>query len=270
MMALVEAAAKAGFDAFKTQAWTVDRMFAPGTIPQEERERRRKLEVPEEWHLEIGSLCRKYGMQYGITVCATEDVERLSDYADFLKIGSYELTNYHLLRAAGKRDMRLVLSTGMATMRECQAAVERAERAYVVVMHAVSSYPCPPEQANLAAIDWMQKKLCVPIGWSDHTCSIEVVQRAVHRWKASWVEMHFDTANASGCESTHSWFPAEASAAIGIARYLPAELPRWSPIDGNGLKEPQPCELAERGWRADPYDGQRPLQEIRSFLNRKE
>ena len=33
--------------------------------------------------------------------------------------------------------------------------------------------------------------------------------------------------------------------------------------DGTGFKEPQPAELADRDWRADPHDGMRPLSHIR-------
>ena len=57
-------------------------------------------------------------------------------------------------------------------------------------------------------------------------------------------------------QSGHCWLPeksrrsSRASAKSFVA-------------DGAGFKGPQPSELADREWRADPSDGMRPLRHIR-------
>jgi len=85
-----------------------------------------------------------------------------------------------------------------------------------------------------------------------------VIERAVHRWGAGMVEFHLDL-DGEGAEyaAGHCWLPDEIAPVI--ARIREAET-----ADGEGFKEPQPSELADRNWRADPIDGLRPLQHIRA------
>jgi N-acetylneuraminate synthase len=272
-IALVEAAAAVGFEAVKTQAWRAHELFAPLALPEEEMRRRRRLEVPIEWHGELRSRANRLGLQYGITVCHASDVKHLKRSCEWLKIGSYELVCADLLLAVFESPARVAISTGMACWAEVTGATRVFRRDRIeAVYHCVSKYPCPPEQANLAAIDWMQKKLCLPIGWSDHTKSAEVIGRAVHRWGASYVELHLDLEDGEGAEFSggHCWQPRAAKTVIQASKLLPVAMDRWSPIDGDGYKDPQPCELAERKWRMDPFDGMRPVQEFRAFQKRNQ
>jgi N-acetylneuraminate synthase len=97
------------------------------------------------------------------------------------------------------------------------------------------------------------------VGWSDHTRRPAVIERAVHRWGASAVEFHLDL-DGKGAEyrSGHCWLPEEIAPVIARVREAFA-------ADGMGFKEPQPAELADRDWRADPQDGMRPLRHIRAI-----
>jgi sialic acid synthase SpsE len=60
----------------------------------------------------------------------------------------------------------------------------------VALMHCVSKYPCPPEDANLATLDFYQDKFSIPVGFSDHSLSIEPAMVAV-ALGAKLIEKHF-------------------------------------------------------------------------------
>jgi N-acetylneuraminate synthase len=122
----------------------------------------------------------------------------------------------------------------------------------------VSAYPTPPEEANLSAIESIRKATGCATGWSDHTRRPAVIERAVHRWNARAVEFHLDL-DGEGAEyaAGHCWLPREIAAVIARIRESFA-------ADGSGFKGPQPSELSDREWRADPIDGMRPLRHVRA------
>jgi N-acetylneuraminate synthase len=154
-----------------------------------------------------------------------------------------------------------VLSTGMATMEEIAAAantLKSAGESDITLLHCVSAYPTPANEANLSAIATIRDATGCAVGWSDHTRRPAVIERAVHRWNASVVEFHLDL-DGLGAEyaAGHCWLPEEIAPVIARVRESAA-------ADGTGFKGPQPAELSDREWRADPSDGMRPLRHIRA------
>jgi hypothetical protein len=85
----------------------------------------------------------------------------------------------------------------MANLQEVDQAVDNVRKNYpavdLVLLHAVSSYPAPVEECNLMAIKTMAERYDLGVGWSDHTVSVGVINRAVHKYGAVAVEMHIDT-----------------------------------------------------------------------------
>jgi N-acetylneuraminate synthase len=112
-------------------------------------------------------------------------------------------------------------------------------------------------EANLSAIETIRSITGLPTGWSDHTRRPAVIERAVHRWGARVVEFHLDL-DGKGAEYTagHCWLPDEIAPVI-------ARIRESLVADGSGFKEPQPSEVSDREWRADPGDGMRPLKHVR-------
>jgi N-acetylneuraminate synthase len=146
-------------------------------------------------------------------------------------------------------------------MPEIKAAVATLKRARcrdITALHCVSAYPAPPEEANLSAIAAIRDAVHVPAGWSDHTRSPAVIERAVHRWGATAVEFHLDL-DGKGAEyqAGHCWLPSEIAPVI-------ARIREGERADGHGFKEPAAAELLDREWRADPSDGLRPLRHVRA------
>jgi sialic acid synthase SpsE len=261
-LAFVDAAADSGCDAVKFQLFKIDRMFAPEILSRSAKHRdRRNWELPLA-HLEpLAGRCRARGIHFSCTPFYVEAVGELAPFVDFYKVASYELMVMPLLQACARSGKPVVLSTGMATMDEIVQAANALKRAGardITLLHCVSAYPTPAAEANLSAIAAIRDATGCAVGWSDHTRRPAVIERAVHRWGASAVEFHLDL-DGHGAEyaAGHCWLPHEIASVI-------ARIRESAVADGSGFKGPQPAELADRDWRADPADGMRPLRHLRS------
>ena len=261
-LAFVDAAADAGCDAVKFQLFKIDRMFAPEILAQSEKHRARKQwELPLAHLAPLAERCLKRGIQFSCTPFYREAVDELRSFVAFYKIASYELLVTPLLEACAATGKPVVLSTGMATIDEIAAAANTLKRAGatdITLLHCVSAYPTPAAEANLAAIATIRDATGCKVGWSDHTRCPAVIERAVHRWGATAVEFHLDL-DGEGAEyaAGHCWLPNEIAPVI-------ARIRESLVADGEGFKGPQPSELSDRAWRADPADGMRPLRDIRA------
>jgi N-acetylneuraminate synthase len=261
-LAFVDAAADSGCDAVKFQLFKIDRMFAPEVLERSPKHRaRRDWELPREHLAPLAEHCLKRGIQFSCTPFYVEAVEELRPFVAFYKVASYELLVDDLLAACARTGKPVVLSTGMATMDEIVRAagvLREAGASDVTLLHCVSAYPAPASEANLSAIAAIRSATGCAVGWSDHTRRPAVIERAVHRWQARAIEFHLDL-DGEGAEyaAGHCWLPGEIAPVIARIRESVV-------ADGEGFKAPQPSELADRDWRADPLDGMRPLRHIRA------
>jgi sialic acid synthase SpsE len=262
-LAFVDAAADAGCDAVKFQLFKIDRMFAPQILSRSEKHRaRRQWELPLAHLAPLAERCLARGIAFSCTPFYREAVEELRPFVSFYKVASYELLVTPLLEACAATGKPVVLSTGMAKMNEIVAATDTLKRAGAIditLLHCVSAYPTPAAEANLSAIAAIRDATGCKVGWSDHTRRPAVIERAVHRWGASAVEFHLDL-DGEGAEyaSGHCWLPQEIAPVI-------ARIRESLIADGTGFKGPQPSEIADREWRADPRDGMRPLRHVRDL-----
>ncbi|MEZ5669629.1 MAG: N-acetylneuraminate synthase family protein [Alphaproteobacteria bacterium] len=260
--ALIAAAARAGCDAVKFQLFRIDRLFAPEILAaSEEHRRRRDWELPVAMIPGLADETRRQGLAFGCTPFDLDAVDELAPHVDFLKVASYELIWPDLIRACARTGRPVILSSGMATLDEVVAGVGHARAAGcrdLTVLHCISAYPTPAAECNLAAMGTIARTCGVAVGWSDHSRSPEVVLRAVHRWNAAAIEFHLDL-DGAGAEygPGHCWLPDEIAPVIAACRQGVA-------LDGDGIKRPQPSEVDDRAWRADPGDGLRPLLATRA------
>lgn len=297
-LALVEASARAGAHAIKLQVFRVEDLFAPEVLASRSDLRaRRGWELPPELLEPIAERCGALGVELGATPFGLWAIEALTPHVDFFKVASYELLWHELIRACAATGRPLVISTGMASVVEIDAAVARAREGGcqdLRLLHCVSGYPAPPEQCNLAAIGSLRERYGCPVGWSDHSARVDVVVRAVRRWGASDVELHVDLDGAGSEAGAHNWTPpalarliaglgeprpmGDGSEAVETGAVRAARVPRAArdpgPVedlvtaDGDGVKRPMPVELPDVAWRADPADGLRPLLAARMALRR--
>lgn len=269
---LIEAACEAGFDAVKVQAFRVDRLFSKKALDaRPELRAREKLEVPIGWHESLSRLAHEVGLSYGVTPCSMADAQLVAPWVDWWKVGSYslldELLLQRLLRDYGQK--QVLISTGMATLEEVDYVVRRVRDAKaeerVRLLHCVSSYPAHPHEANLRSIPFLRERTGLPVGWSDHTLSPFVVDRAVLKYEALDLELHWDLDDGEGPESRHSWTPELIRDLQEGQIYMRSDDGYYA-CDGKHTKAPTVSEAGERDWRADPLDGLRPLRAVRALL----
>src|SRR5207247_11112431 len=87
------------------------------------------------------------------------------------------ITNTPFLRYIARKARPMILSTGMSTLAEVDAAVAAIREAGdppLVVLHCLSAYPAPPAEVNLRAMTVLRDRYGVPAGFSDHTLGIDV------------------------------------------------------------------------------------------------
>lgn len=202
---LVDAAASAGADAVKFQTFRAEKVISPAapkadyqranTLGDESQlEMARRLELTPSEHRSVFDHCRERGILYLSSPFDEESVNLLAEMGvAAYKVGSGELTNPILLTRVAREGKPVLLSTGMANLREIRSALEvlcANGDPPVALFHCVSSYPAAAEECNLAALDTLRAEFGVAVGWSDHTLGTHIGVAAVARG-AHLLEKHF-------------------------------------------------------------------------------
>lgn len=257
----IKVSSEIGCYGVKFQLFKIEELFAPEILQKSKTHQERKQwELPVEFIPELSHYAHKLGIKFSCTPFYLKAVEELEPYVDFYKIASYELLWDELIIACAKTGKDLVLSTGMATLDEIAHAVEvfrEYSTASLILLHAISGYPTPIQEANLKAIETLRDRFGCEVGLSDHSVSPDVVTRAVYKWDASMIEFHLDLDEAGEeFQAGHCWLPHQMQNTI-------SSLKNGFLADGTGEKVPAPSEEPDRLWRADPSDGLRPFKEIR-------
>jgi N,N'-diacetyllegionaminate synthase len=234
---LIDVAVDAGADLVKFQTFRADRLTTKSaakadyqirTVGSKESqyEMLRHLELTEGMHHDLIAHCAARGIGFFSTGFDIESVDLLVGLGqDRFKIPSGEITNLAYLRHIGRLGKSVILSTGMADMEEIQAAIEALEeagtpRAIITVLHCTTEYPAPMAEVNLRAMLSIQKALGVKVGYSDHTCGIEVAIAAV-ALGASVIEKHFTLdRNLPGPDHKASLEPNELKAMVAAIRNI--------------------------------------------------
>jgi N-acetylneuraminate synthase len=201
----IEAAKEAGADAVKFQTYTADTITldasGPGFDITEGPWAGRRLYdlyaaayTPWEWHAALFAHARKIGITPLSTPFDLSAVKLLQDLnAQAYKIASFELVDHGLIAACAATGKPLIMSTGMASIEEVREALAVARDTgarEIVVLHCVSGYPTPADQANLLRIPYLREQLGVTIGLSDHTLGTAVPVAATVLG-AAVIEKHF-------------------------------------------------------------------------------
>lgn len=130
---------------------------------------RYKVEFEQEEYVEIDAYAKELGIDWLASAWDIPSLEFIDAFnPPAHKVPSALLTDHELLRAIKKTGRPVILSTGMSTMEEIDAAVEILGTENLLICHTTSSYPCPPEELNLKMIQTLRERFDCPIGYSGH------------------------------------------------------------------------------------------------------
>ena len=118
-------------------------------------EHRAFLELNDEEHFEIYSYAKSENLDFVETLCAPSCLSMLKLFQpDKLKVASRDLTNLPLLQALAETNIPIIVSTGMASDKELDEAIEVISKYHndISILHCVSQYPTEPKNVNLNTI----------------------------------------------------------------------------------------------------------------------
>lgn len=248
---LVDAAYDAGADAVKFQTFNAERlvcMHASKARYQKETTSAgesqlamlKRLELNEAQHRQLNAYCRRKN----IVFMSTPFDEACADFLlnilkmSLFKVPSGELTNGPYLAHVAALGKPLIVSTGMADMKEVHRAVsiiKKAGNSQLALLHCLSSYPAPAKEVNLKAMLALAKEFKVPVGFSDHTLGTDIAIAAV-AMGARIIEKHLTLdRNMSGPDHRASLESQEFKAMVASIRRVQVAL-------GDGIKRPANSE----------------------------
>lgn len=280
-LALVDAAADAGADAVKFQTFRATAL-ASTTAPkagyqkrstnvaQSQLEMLLQLQLSLEDHRALASHAARRGLTFLSTPFDSESLDLLIEQFEMstIKVSSGDITNAPFLLEIARRAKTVILSTGMCTLAEIEAALgvlafgftvdtsrrpsraafeeaycsfagQHALRERVMVLHCTTEYPAPYAEVNLRAMDTLRQAFGLRTGYSDHTLGIHIPVAAAAR-DAAIIEKHFTLdRDLPGPDHKASLVPEELRAMVAAIRDVEASL-------GDGVKRPTASEWENR------------------------
>jgi N,N'-diacetyllegionaminate synthase len=249
---LIDVAADSGADLVKFQTFSADRLvtrLAPKAAYQRETSDSdqsqhgmlKKLELTDAMHEELIAHCRSRGIRFFSTGFDRESLDLLAGLGlDRFKVPSGEVTNLPYLRQIGGYGKPVIVSSGMASLDEIEAAIVVLEQAgttrdRITVLHCTTAYPTPMADVNLRAMLTIRDTLRVAVGYSDHTLGIEVPVAAV-ALGATVIEKHFTLDRSlPGPDHKASLKPEELAAMVVAIRNIELAM-------GDATKQLRPSE----------------------------
>lgn len=243
---LVAAAKKAGCQAIKFQKRTIDIVYSVEELAQPREsifgdtngDLKRGLEFGRHEYAEIDRACRETGLVWFASCWDEPSVDFIAAFdPPCYKIASPCLTDHQLLRRHRRSGAPLLLSTGMSTIEEIDAAVEVLGRENLVLMHCTSSYPSRTDELNLLVLRQLAHRYGIPVGYSGHEVGLATTLGAV-ALGAVVIERHLTLDRAMwGSDQSASIEPHGFERLVKDIRAVEAAL-------GDGVKRVYPSELA--------------------------
>ena len=251
---LIHAAHEAGADAVKLQHYTAETITVRSDHPdfkigggtlwdgRQLADLYAEAMTPWEWTADLAAAADKLGIVWFSSPFDPSAVDFLSSFnVPAYKIASFEILDLPLIRYTASFGKPLILSTGMATLSEIDAAVLAAKESGapgVALLRCNSGYPAVPGEMDLCAIPVMRGLWQIPVGLSDHTLGTTAATVAV-ALGACIVEKHLTLRRADGGpDAEFSAEPyelanfiatlREAHATLGTIRFGPSQRERSS------------------------------------------
>lgn len=268
---LMEAAKAAGADAIKIQTYTADTI----TLNHDSADFKiteglwkgyrlydlyQTAHTPWEWHTDLFAK----GKELDILVFSSPFDETAVTFLESLnapmyKIASFELIHHPLIACVAQTKKPIIMSTGMASLKEIEEAVDVAQSngcTDLTLLHCISAYPAKPEDCHLATMVDLKKRFKdLKIGLSDHTLGNAIAIAAV-ALGAEVIEKHFTLSRKDGgVDADFSLEPHELKAlcqdlrdtqkAIGHVNYERAQAEKQNMIFRRSIYAAKPIKKGE-------------------------
>ncbi|MEV0389467.1 N-acetylneuraminate synthase family protein [Nonomuraea sp. NPDC050643] len=242
---LIDVAAEAGCQAVKFQKRT------PAIcVPEEQKgqirqtpwgemtylEYKERTEFGRDEYRQIAKYCDERGLHWFASPWDVPSVEFLEEMDVLVhKVASASVADHELLRVLAATGKPIILSTGMSTLSEIDQAVEILGTGKLIMMHATSTYPLPPEEANLRTITTLKERYGVPVGYSGHERGLQIslaavtlgavcVERHITLDRTMWGSDHAASLEPSGLEHlVRDIRIIEQAMGDGVKRVFPGE-----------------------------------------------
>ncbi len=250
---MVDVAVDAGVDAVKFQTFSSEKLVSKEAPKAEYQKKKtgenesqmnmlKKLELDVDSHKKLINYCSFKKITFLSSPFDLKSIDLLDKLGlKIFKIPSGEITNLPYLKKLGSLKKRVILSTGMADLREIEDALNILTEAgtpkeNMTVLHCNTEYPTPIEDVNLHAMLTIKEAFKVNVGYSDHTLGIEIPIAAI-ALGASVIEKHYTLdKDMDGPDHKSSLAPDELRAMIKAIRNIEKAL-------GNREKSPSPSEM---------------------------
>jgi len=194
--ALMRLAAEAGADAVKFQSYTSARFISADD--GERLERVERFRIDEAAHRRLAQEAAELGVVFFSSAITEDVVPLLDELCPAIKIASGDIDFEPVIRACAQTGKPVILSTGTATAEEVDRAVawfrseigDRELREHLALMHCVSAYPVPLEEANLRGVQALADRYGLHTGYSNHVIGTAAVVGAI-ALGAEIIEVHF-------------------------------------------------------------------------------
>lgn len=243
---LIHVAVAAGCNAVKFQKRTIDVVYTPEELakPRESPfgmtngDLKRGLEFGPDAYKEIDRFCHEVGITWFASCWDEASVDFIEQFNPACyKIASASITDKKLLRHTRATGKPLILSTGMSSLEQVDAAVELLGMDNLLLMHTTSTYPSAYNELNLRVIPALKERYRLPVGYSGHETGLASTSAAV-AIGACAVERHITLDRAMwGSDQAASLEPnginklvrdirlVETALGDGVKRVWPSELP---------------------------------------------
>ena len=253
---LVDAAKKAKADYIKFQLFYSKQLttaYAPQAIYQFKNTKKKQTQLKLLKKLELNLVsfkkiklyCKKRKINFLLSVFGVEELKTVKKLnLKVIKIPSGEINNVQLLKCIAKMNKKIIISTGMASLKEVEFAIKILKKnglnnKKILVLQCTTDYPTQLKDVNLNAMITMKKKFKVEVGLSDHTIGHEASISAVSLG-AKIIEKHITlNNNMKGPDHKASLNPKKFKELVTKIRNVEILL-------GNYLKKPSKSELKNK------------------------
>jgi len=237
---MIDAAASAGADAVKFQAFKADKLAsisAPkaeyqknGNDGESQYEMLKRLELDFDAHKCLLEYANEKGIDFLSSPFDLESIDMLDRLGlKTFKIPSGEITNLPYLRKLGRLNKKIIISSGMSSLAEIKEALdvlikEGTHKEQITVLHCNTAYPTPYKDVNLMTMKEIEEGLGISAGYSDHTPGIEIAI-AASTLSAVVIEKHFTLdKNMAGPDHAASIEPGELKIMVSAIRNVEESL----------------------------------------------